>query len=63
MAIQDLFIAIHQARTEQALRQQVIPQCGKYFATTRQGLFFFDPAPLYRTQIANCSGPSPLNRT
>lgn len=48
---QKLFAAIHQAPTEQALRQQVIPQLGQYFASTRQGLFFFDQLAVLEPQL------------
>lgn len=42
MGIQHLFTAISAARSEGELRSHVIPDCGEYFATNRQGLFFFD---------------------
>ncbi len=51
IAIQDLFAAIHQAQTERALRQQVIPLLGQYFVTTRQGLFFFDQLPFAESNL------------
>lgn len=49
--IQALFTAIHQSQTKQALRQQVIPKLGQYFASTRQGLFFFDQLPLIEPRL------------
>nr|WP_299413858.1 LuxR C-terminal-related transcriptional regulator [Acaryochloris sp. IP29b_bin.148] len=51
MALQALFAAIHHAHTKQALHQRVIPQCGKYFSATRQGLFFFDQLPLAEPKL------------
>ncbi|BDM78601.1 helix-turn-helix transcriptional regulator [Acaryochloris marina] len=51
ITIQALFAAIHQAPTEQTLRQQVIPQLGQYFASTRQGLFFFDQLPMLEPRL------------
>ncbi|MGR3275606.1 LuxR C-terminal-related transcriptional regulator [Acaryochloris marina NIES-2412] len=51
ITIQELFTAIHQAPTEQALRQQVIPSLGQYFSSTRQGLFFFDQLSVLEPQL------------
>ncbi|WP_299492720.1 LuxR C-terminal-related transcriptional regulator [Acaryochloris sp. IP29b_bin.137] len=51
ITIQALFSSIHQAQTEQALRQQVIPLLGQYFASTRQGFFFFDQLPFIDPQL------------
>lgn len=51
ITIQELFTAIHQAQTEQVLRQQVIPPLGQYFASTRQGLFFFDQLSVLEPQL------------
>lgn len=55
---QDLFTAIHQAQTEQALRQQVIPQLGQYFASTRQGLFFFDQLSFLQPRLQKIMEPA-----
>ncbi len=48
MAIQHLFTAISQARSEEELRSQLIPQCGDHFTSKRQGLFFFDQSSFRR---------------
>lgn len=44
-ALQRIFEAIEQGEDEQNLRSQVVPKIGEYFATKRQGLFFFDQLP------------------
>lgn len=56
ITIQELFTVIHQAQTEQALRQQVIPSLGQYFSSTRQGLFFFDQLAVLEPQLQQVMG-------
>ena len=40
--LQLLFAAIDQVKDEDALRSQIVPAIGEYFAATRCGIFFFD---------------------
>ena len=46
IALKLLFEAINQVPSEQAMRTQIMPKIGEYFAAKRSAIFFFDHFPL-----------------
>ena len=45
-SLEPLFEAIRQTRSQSALRSQIAPKIGEYFAARRWAIFFFDQLPL-----------------